>query len=105
MAEMKPRIIDGEPVCTKKCNYNISPIPDGCFMCDPGDPCIPGLRKQRDERPTREEWSEAISIINAISKILRGDGDEVSQEMGEHEVVLQAAQVWNALQENKVDKK
>jgi hypothetical protein len=57
MIEIKPRIVDGEPVCDPGCpalganDHCLSRSP-GCYMVQVnpmyGGPCVPGLREQRD---------------------------------------------------------
>ena len=55
MTDIKPRIENGEPVCTgKECPVHYdSPLGEKgriCRTCSfDGDPCIPALRQQRDE--------------------------------------------------------
>jgi hypothetical protein len=49
---------DGEPVCDEQCYYskNINDVP-GCDMSSFGEPCVPGLRAQRDEaKKSAELW-------------------------------------------------
>lgn len=60
MMEIKPRIVGGEPVCDAKCAQSELTITvhwDERYRCklldttgEPGDPCVPGLRQQRDVR-------------------------------------------------------
>ncbi len=92
MTEIKPKIIDGEPHCdSENCavdgfSDNGTPETAWCQCCDDADPCIPGLRQQRDE--LKEEnaelklrWKKVSSItitnevrnaINAIEHFRKG---------------------------------
>lgn len=55
MTDIKPRIVDGEPICSGdlcehfrgggECNFVLSES----WALHPDDPCIPALRQQRDE--------------------------------------------------------
>lgn len=47
MNEIKPKYVNGEPVCSAECEKH-------CFLSDvqqimPGQPCIPALRRDRDQ--------------------------------------------------------
>lgn len=65
--EIKPRIVDGEPACSRDCpEYGAN---DHCMSRSPGcylrkvhpcynTPCIPGLRQQRDEAQVALESKE-----------------------------------------------
>jgi hypothetical protein len=49
MDKIKFKLVDGEPVCD---------------ICGEGDPCIPGLRQQRDE--ARADLAEARAVIEKL---------------------------------------
>lgn len=57
MSDIKPRIVDGEPVCNSECSHLISPAFE--WLCEISseridiedclNTCIPALRQQRDQ--------------------------------------------------------
>lgn len=68
MDEINPRIVDGELVCswTDCPSWGDAGRSVGCKLCGilgsyitNGDPCIPGLRRQRDE--ARREVCETLA--------------------------------------------
>jgi hypothetical protein len=68
--KINPRIENGEPVCNKECGfydqtYNYSTCPT-CFpeVVD-GDPCVLGLRQQRDEA-RREVCETKADVTNTF---------------------------------------
>ncbi len=64
MAEIKPRIAEGEPVCQQSCSFYNS---DTCWHVWINMPCIPGLRQQRDE------WREALQSLTPGGSEFAGD--------------------------------
>ncbi len=92
MTEIKPRLVEGEPVCNEECESMTAPytIPVDCYMCDPGEPCIPGLRAQRDEaRPAPAlEWKtgkvpEGVEVVVNVHDsyvVCVSDGHELFDE-------------------------
>jgi len=64
MPEIKYKLVDGEPVCTgmncPKYGYGNTDDPKNSTCFRTGSPCIPGLREQRDARPTEEDWKALI---------------------------------------------
>ncbi len=88
MTDIKPIDVDGEPICAGRlcksfivCN-NVDLDHLGGHLCGMtggtvlyGDPCIPGLRKQRDELQEKVSLMEPVCILDALR---RGDFKEVS---------------------------
>ena len=75
MTDIKPRIVDGEPVCQNGCpRYN--GLDHDCLMSQSEHPCIPALRQQRDEGRRTRCWVEseygplpvAVTMNDAIRK-------------------------------------
>ncbi len=74
MTEIKPKIVDGEPMCdSKNCavdgfSDNGTPETAWCQCCDDADPCIPSLRQQRDElKKENAELKERLEKINTYA--------------------------------------
>ena len=98
MTEIKPRLVEGEPVCDRECRFfdDDSAVDHWCeigeyLTCDGAD-CIPGLRQQRDEARARPapalDWKtgeppEGVEVLFERS-ILGWDGERVMLRLVGH---------------------
>jgi hypothetical protein len=76
MTEIKPNIVDGEPICTPECS-EINCLSRGDDDVDDGViwTCIPGLRQQRDDAlldvaTLRDLFAQQNAILKQIYEIL-----------------------------------
>ena len=62
--EIKPRIVDGEPVCDRKCKH--------CWRAgiryELGKPCGPGLRQQRDQALAKLDAVKGLACPEKCSR-------------------------------------
>ena len=108
MPKIKPNFVDGEPMCSDESCPSYPAYCSGKTGRDPviDDPCIPGLRQQREIAITRAEAAEsklkdairserkaAIALVNMSGKV-SGDGMEAireSIEIAEEELAKEEA--------------
>jgi len=93
MTEIKPRIVDGEPVCFHMCEYwqrvgDTASMP--CPYRNLEQPCIPGLRQQRDSHKLK--WCEGdppegVEVLYQGSHILNRIGVHTSTNSCGHWMV------------------
>lgn len=74
--EIAPRIVDDEPLCDARCPMmlvSFEDLPLGCGDIAEGQPCIPGLRRQRDaarrelcqDQRDRSGRGESLAVVAA----------------------------------------
>ena len=98
--EPKPRIIDGEPVCAgaeckghRDCLYG--PEAWECLYGltnDIGDPCIPGLRAQRDEARERAEFLLKMKTPEGVRELEMTTHGSLARQVKELRSQLSAAE-------------
>jgi len=77
--DIKPRLVEGEPVCSEKCPSYTWDSGGICSVClaqnkrwhNVDGPCIPGLRLQRDEaRAERDELKVIENLYHECRTVL-----------------------------------
>lgn len=85
--KIAPRIVDGEPRCDKGCpvwtRFECGvPKPRDCSRSWSDDPCLPGIRRQRDERTEeRDRWHATARQRLLEGAEFKAERDEARREL------------------------